>query len=363
MFVGEFPAKLAMTLQNCDSTVGNDNDCEGLNVPAKYLSPVITGSELYSDLNEVTVNFEDFFSIGKPQKVLSQFTFKLTQLTYLPKVNNPRRDWVASVAVLAFLAHGAQNQVRAFVTVGTGSGLDAIAAFEIFELDRLAITDLHPAVVHAAVENIRSAILGRDVFIFAAAGDILAPLVGGKYDLIYENLPNIPLGPQQTINAGQTSSTYVPCRFENIPAIATENLLALHFLALVQAKPLLSSTGAGISSIGGRVPIAVLLKMASEAGYTAEILAYTWKIQSEPEEVIGGYKKNQVDGHGPFYFYPASVLEKAFHSLSPAVAGGQAADIEKSLLSFRVDALGAYELHRNGLIMAHTVAIVRSTPL
>jgi hypothetical protein len=39
--------------------------------------------------------------------------------------------------------------------------------------------------------------------------------------------------------------------------------------------------------------------MAFEAGYSADILTYTWKIQSEPEEVIGGYKKNQEDGHGP----------------------------------------------------------------
>jgi hypothetical protein len=39
--------------------------------------------------------------------------------------------------------------------------------------------------------------------------------------------------------------------------------------------------------------------MAVEAGYSTKILTYTWKIQSEPEEVIGGYKKNQEDGLGP----------------------------------------------------------------
>lgn len=110
------------------------------------------------------------------------------QLTYLPKVDNPRMDWVASVAVPAFMAHNAQNKVRSFATIGTGAGLDAIAAVEIFDLERLAITDLHQAVVDAAAENVRTATAGfGKVCLFAAAGDILAPLVdqGGGYDLIY----------------------------------------------------------------------------------------------------------------------------------------------------------------------------------
>ncbi|KAJ7197816.1 hypothetical protein GGX14DRAFT_402436 [Mycena pura] len=290
---------------------------------------------------------------------------KLTELTYLPKVENPRSDWVASVAVPAFLAHKAENRVKSFVTIGTGAGLDAVAAVEIFELERLAITDLHQPVVDAAAANIRAAMGGHGGIRFtAAAGDILAPLAnqGGGYDLIYENLPNIPLSPGYAIDAGQTSSTYVPGRVEDIPPIATENLLALHFLALRQAKPLLSATGAIISSIGGRVPLAVLPKMASEAGCNAQILTYTWKIQSEPEEVIGGYKKNQQDGHGPFYFYPADVLEKVFRTLDPAAAGKKAEEIEKSLLSHRVDASVAYDLYKSGTVMGHTVAIVRSRP-
>lgn len=91
----------------------------------------------------------------------------------------------------------------------------------------------------------------------------------------------------------------MPERFEKIPAIAHDSLLALHFVALQQAKPLLSETGAVLSSMGGRVPLVAMLDMARCAGYVAHILIYTWKIQSEPEEVIGGYKKNQEDGLGP----------------------------------------------------------------
>lgn len=119
-------------------------------------------------------------------------TSKLTttrKLTYLPKVDNPRRDWVSSVAVPAFIAHCAQKRVRRFATIGTGAGLDAIAAVDIFDLDRVAITDLHPAVVYAAAKNIRTATVGLDVQLIAGAGDLLTPLACEKgqhqYDLIY----------------------------------------------------------------------------------------------------------------------------------------------------------------------------------
>ena len=106
---------------------------------------------------------------------------------------DPRQDWVASIAIPAFLAHRDGNTVRKFATVGTGSGLDAIAALELFELQNLAITDLHPTVVQAAITNIKSAAAGRTVLanavdsLIARPGDILAPLEdqAGQFDLIY----------------------------------------------------------------------------------------------------------------------------------------------------------------------------------
>lgn len=217
------------------------------------------------------------------------------------------------------------NEVKSFATIGTGGGLDAVAALEIFDLKKLAITDLHPAVVAAAAHNIRTAAQTTseldDVVknLIAAPGDLCSPLAKetGQFDLIYgehcrqsafqanelslllENLPNIPIDSSHVIDAGQTSSTYVPAREEAIPSVATSNLLALHWLALRQAKDLLSPHGAILSSMGGRVPIAALVEMAKSAGYNAHVLTYTWKIQSEPEEVIGGYKKNQEAGLGP----------------------------------------------------------------
>ena len=115
------------------------------------------------------------------------------QLTYLPKVGEPRRDWVASVAVPAFIAHREDCVVRRFATIGTGSGLDAIAALELFDLESLAITDLHPVVVQAAASNIKAATVGCTSLtkaiksLVAYSGDLLTPLKDheGQFDLIY----------------------------------------------------------------------------------------------------------------------------------------------------------------------------------
>jgi methylase of polypeptide subunit release factors len=83
--------------------------------------------------------------------------------------------------------------VRRFATIGTGSGLDAIAALDLFNLEGLAITDLHPAVVQAATCNIKAASAGCGVLaktvesLIARPGDLLDPLRDqiGQFDLIY----------------------------------------------------------------------------------------------------------------------------------------------------------------------------------
>ncbi|KIM86946.1 hypothetical protein PILCRDRAFT_4194 [Piloderma croceum F 1598] len=318
---------------------------------SKEIPNVESNLELYHDIREVVIDVQSFFIFGKATTVLPTFTIHLTPLTYLPKVDEPRRDWVASVAVPAFMAHREDSAVRRFVTIGTGSGLDAIAALDIFDLESLAITDLHPVVVQTAASNIKAATAGCPSLtkavesLVAHSGDLLTPLKDHE---------------GQALHSGQASSTYAAERYEQIPAIANDSLLALHWLALVQAKTLLAPGGAVLSSMGGRVPLAAMLEMARSAGYVPQVLTYTWKIQSEPEEVIGGYNKNQEDGTRPFYFYLAEVLEREFAGITPLEGGRVAAWIEQQLAPYRLDAVVAYEAHKTGIIIGHTVAVVRS---
>jgi hypothetical protein len=67
----------------------------------------------------------------------------------------------------------------------------------------------------------------------------------------------------------------------------------------VQPKTLLATSGVVLSSMGGQVPLAAMLEMAQSAGYVTEVLTYMWKIESEPEEAIRGYKKVQEEGVRP----------------------------------------------------------------
>ena len=102
--------------------------------------------------------------------------------------------------------------------------------------------------------------------------------------------------------SGQTSSTYVGDRAaDNIPEFVSAALLDLHYVCLIQAKNLgiLSCSGALLSSMGGRVPLEVMFKMAAAAGYVGRVLSLSWKKQSEPEAVIGGYAEHEKQGLGP----------------------------------------------------------------
>ena len=101
---------------------------------------------------------------------------------------------------------------------------------------------------------------------------------------------------------GQTSATYVGDRTrDKVPSFVSAALLDLHYVCLLQAREfnLLNDTGAVLSSIGGRVPLETILDLADAAGYVGRVLSLSWKEQSEPESVIGGYAEHQAKGLGP----------------------------------------------------------------
>lgn len=104
------------------------------------------------------------------------------------------------------------------------------------------------------------------------------------------------------LSNGQTSATYVGDRAsDKIPPLVSSALLDLHYVCLRQAKAsgLLSRSGAILSSMGGRVQLETMLKLADAAGYVGRVLGLSWKEQSEPESVIGGYAAHQEKGLGP----------------------------------------------------------------
>lgn len=115
------------------------------------------------------------------------------------------------------------------------------------------------------------------------------------------NLPNIPLTATGSLVDGQISSTFIGDRTaDRVPVHVSEALLDLHYVCLYQARVmrLIKPLGAILSSMGGRVPVQSMLDMADAAGYSGRIVSLAWKIQSEPETVIGEYAENQKKGSG-----------------------------------------------------------------
>ncbi|MEE1838381.1 class I SAM-dependent methyltransferase [Streptomyces sp. NPDC088190] len=312
---------------------------------------------------EVVVSPADFFQIRKTERIKSTVELELTDHSYLPKSNDPRADWVASVAVPAFKTLSQMGVLAPrFCTIGTGAGLDALAAVEILQAHTVGFTDIHNDVVENARKNIQRNLRTQDVELIGGAGDLLSPLTGklSQVDVIYENLPNIPMTQRNDLADGQTSSTFIAERREEIPGFAEKNLVTLHYLALQQAYSILRSGGRVLSSIGSRIPISEILNLSGATGYNGRILTYTWKVQSEPQEVVGGFARWEQEGLGPFHFYPVSVLQEAFEGLSPATAGAQALQMEGELSAHEISAVEAMALVDEGKKVGHTVTILDS---
>jgi hypothetical protein len=319
--------------------------------------------------DSVTIDTAEFFAIERPHSIQRAIHLTLSDRSYLPKADDPRSDWVASVAVPAFKAVAAEigkNKIVSFCTIGTGAALDALAAIEILGCRQIGFTDLYSDIVERAAANILSNVNDTaDLILLPGIGDLLTAFTsdGTKFDLIYENLPNIPLHDHRSLDEGQNSATFLARRSEQLPPTVQQALLALHYLALRQAHSHLTPNGRVISSIGGRIPLRTILDIAHASGYHGRILTYTWKIQSEPEDVIGGYANWQKSGFGPFHFYPVEHLEASFRKLDPIQAGQHALEIEQSLAPYRLDAVEALAAWRSGRSIGHTVAVLLSSPI
>lgn len=315
---------------------------------------ILVDVKKYLALEEAPKQVQDYLSVG------------VTDHAYLPKTEDITSDWVAYIAAPAFklIRENLRHDVEAFASIGTGSGIDVLTGIELLGAKRVGFTDLLESVVDAAAENIKKNLKNADsIELEFGAGDLLQPLENGKrrYDVIYENLPNVPLTDNTKIEDKRNSGHYLEKRVEVIPEFVHEQMLDLHYLALKQARDYLAEKGAVYSTLGGRVPLSAFIKLGELAGLSSEIFTYSWKVQAEPEDVISGYAAQEKAGLGPFRFYRASDLQKAFANISVKESGKNAFEIEKSLESSKLTAKEAYEAFRKGEVIGHTVAVLKSS--
>ena len=315
---------------------------------------ILVDVKKYLALEEAPKQVQDYLSVG------------VTDHAYLPKTEDITSDWVAYIAAPAFklIRENLRHDVEAFASIGTGSGIDVLTGIELLGAKRVGFTDLLESVVDAAAENIKKNLKNADsIELEFGAGDLLQPLQNGKrrYDVIYENLPNVPLTDNTKIEDKRNSGHYLEKRVEVIPEFVREQMLDLHYLALKQARDYLAEKGAVYSTLGGRVPLSAFIKLGELAGLSSEIFTYSWKVQAEPEDVISGYAAQEKAGLGPFRFYRASDLQKAFADISVKESGKNAFEIEKSLESSKLTAKEAYEAFLKGEVIGHTVAVLKSS--
>lgn len=313
---------------------------------------IVVDVNKYLALNGATKRIKDYLSI------------EVADHAYLPKTEDIKSDWVAYIAAPAFklIREKLGHDIDSFVSIGTGSGIDVLAGIELLGAKRVGFTDLQRSVVAAAAQNVRNNLKSNDIEFEFGDGDLLQPLKNGKrnYDVIYENLPNVPLANNTKIEDKRNSGHYLEKREEAIPEFVHEQMLDLHYLALKQARDYLAENGAVYSTLGGRVPLSAFIKLGKLAGLHSEIFTYSWKVQAEPEDVISGYAAQEKAGLGPFRFYRAEDLQKAFANISVKDSGKRAFEIEKTLDSVKLTATAAYEAFKKGEVIGHTVAVLKS---
>ena len=314
---------------------------------------IIVDVNKYLALNDATKHIKDYLSI------------EVADHAYLPKTEDIKSDWVAYIAAPAFklIREKLGHDIESFVSIGTGSGIDVLTGIELLGAKRVGFTDLQRSVVATAAQNVRNNLKSNNIEFEFGDGDLLQPLQNGKrnYDVIYENLPNVPLASNTKIEDKRNSGHYLEKRIELIPEFVHEQMLDLHYLALKQARDYLAQNGAVYSTLGGRVPLSAFIKLGELAGLHSEIFTYSWKIQAEPEDVISGYAAQEKAGLGPFRFYRADDLQKAFANVSVKDSGSRAFEIEESLDSVKLSATAAYEAFKKGEVIGHTVAVLKSS--
>ena len=314
---------------------------------------IIVDVNKYLALNDATKHIKDYLSI------------EVADHAYLPKTEDIKSDWVAYIAAPAFklIREKLGHDIESFVSIGTGSGIDVLTGIELLGAKRVGFTDLQRSVVAAAAQNVRNNLKSNNIEFEFGDGDLLQPLQNGKrnYDVIYENLPNVPLASNTKIEDKRNSGHYLEKRIELIPEFVHEQMLDLHYLALKQARDYLAQNGAVYSTLGGRIPLSSFIKLGELAGLHSEIFTYSWKIQAEPEDVISGYAAQEKAGLGPFRFYRADDLQKAFANVSVKDSGSRAFEIEESLDSVKLSAPAAYEAFKKSEVIGHTVAVLKSS--
>jgi methylase of polypeptide subunit release factors len=288
-----------------------------------------------------------------------------TDDTY-PLEPSPEQSWLP-IAFRAFAALGRSATVEDLLVVGTGTGLDVLGALETLPgLRRVTATDVHRSCVEVARENVVANLAASDdVALDFQAGSLMAPVPARRrFDLVYENLPNLPAPAELELRRGAIGGRFFDDTGLDVPETFAVHRLALHHRLLRDARPHVRAGGGVLTALGGRVPRSVVLELHRSCGYEPEVVAFDVKIQVEPELVVPPYARAEEAHDVRFIFYAADAIGLVARARAAGLEGDDLAGaVDRDLDRLALSAGEADELVRRGTPVAHSVLMVIGRPL
>jgi transcriptional regulator with AAA-type ATPase domain/methylase of polypeptide subunit release factors len=211
---------------------------------------------------------------------------------------DPKEDWT-SITRTAFQKLRARSiKVDSYCSVGCGAALDAVMAVNTWDCQRVTLVDINEAVLPLAQENVyMNARLPVEVNVMECG--FFDKFEEQKFDLIYENLPNLPWNKKEEPRGRELATFYAAQR--NGASSAEKWLLSTHETFLERAKHYLEPVGLVVCCIGARAPWKSIEEMFQLQGYNAELIHFGIKKQQQADEVIAGYAKAE-HANDPFTF-------------------------------------------------------------
>jgi hypothetical protein len=293
------------------------------------------------------------------RRVRRPIRLRLTAHSY-PLEPSPEQSWLP-IAFRAFSRLAERIRVRDLLILGTGNGLDALGAIEIFDLHSIAVTDLTSASLAVARENVLAHLEnGAGLELGFHAGDLLSCLPAeSRFCLVYENLPNLPATAEVELDLGTIGGRFFDATGLEVPHPFEEYLLGLHYRCLREAQDHVRDGGGVLTAIGGRIPDAVAFGLHRACGYVPELLAYDVKLQVEPDLVLPGYRRAEERSGVEFRFYAAEAAGVVRQARLSGLDGQELADAVAGDLSLlQVSAREAEALSRRGERVAHSVLMI-----
>ncbi len=255
------------------------------------------------------IDVTDYLTPYPGGRVRRPVRLRLTDDTY-PLEPTPKESWLP-IAFRAFARLTERMTVRDVLIVGTGNGLDALGAAEIFPLESLAVTDLFAASLAVSRDNVLAHLVDPDAFdVSFHAGDLLTCVpTERRFDLMYENLPNIPATPDIALERGINTGRFFAVGELETPEPFERYLLALHHRLLNEAHPYVRDGGGVLTALGGRIPRDVAFELHRACGYRPRLVAFDMKRQVEPALALPSYARQEEERGVEFTFYAPEAIE------------------------------------------------------